>query len=128
MSTHISPKDADFLREMNKKETTAIREDTGKVRLDLISPIATIGTAQVLTYGASKYPLHNWRKGLQWSRCIGSLMRHLFKFMAGEDFDQETGLPHIDHVASNAMFLQEYFRTHKELDDRYNTELKENGV
>jgi len=97
----------------------ATRHDSGKPQMDLLSPIAMEGTASILTFGAKKYAAHNWRKGMLWSRSIASLMRHLFKFIGGEDTDPESGLPHIDHVACNAMFLQEYFRTHKELDDRY---------
>ena len=97
----------------------ATRLDDGKNRVELLSPQAMMGTAQVLTFGAKKYAEHNWRKGMKWSRVLGSLMRHLFLFMAGEDYDKESGLPHVDHIACNAMFLQEYFRTHRELDDRW---------
>lgn len=80
------------------------------------------GLAQVLTIGLVKYPNSQWKQGLKWSRVIASLLRHTFKFMAGEDIDPESGCPHVDHIASNAMFLQEYFRTHKEFDDRIKTQ------
>lgn len=99
--------------------TGALRFDTGKARMDLISPIAIKGLAQVLEVGSRKYAPNNWRKGMDWSRAYGSLLRHMFAFIGGEDCDSETGLPHVDHIACNAMFLQEYFRTHPELDDRY---------
>jgi len=102
----------------------AARSDAGKARLDLLSPVAMEGTAQILGFGAVKYAAHNWRKGMAWSRCLASLMRHLLAFMGGEDYDKESGLPHIDHVACNVMFLQQYFRTNKDLDDRYKEENK----
>ena len=102
-----------------ENKDAAFRLDTGKNRLDLLSVIAMEGTAQVMTFGAIKYAEHNWRKGMKWSRCISSLLRHTFKFIAGEDIDPESGLPHVDHMACNVMFLQEYYRNNKDLDDRY---------
>lgn len=115
-----------------KKATTGLRYDAGKARVELISPIALMGLARVLTKGAKKYADHNWRKGMAWSRCIGSLIRHLFLFMSGEDYDYDakcpdcqastcinhTGELHVDQILCNAMFLSEYARTHRELDDR----------
>lgn len=111
----------------------AARLDAGKAQLELISPVAMVGLAKILTFGAKKYAANNWRKGMNWSRCIGSLKRHLAAFEAGIDLDRDdncegcqrgdclnhTGLYHIDQVLCNAMFLSEYVRTHKELDDRY---------
>lgn len=97
----------------------AVKYDSSKPRMELLSAIALEGTAAVLTYGAAKYSANNWRKGFAWTRIIGSTMRHLLAFARGEDLDPETGLPHLDHAACNIMFLQEFFRTHKHLDDRY---------
>ena len=116
----------------------AARFDTGKLRLDLISPIAMQGLANILTFGARKYASHNWRKGMSWSRCIASLKRHLTDFEAGIDRDYDescegckagnctnhTGGLLIDQVLCNAMFLSEYARTHTELDDRYKVDPK----
>jgi hypothetical protein len=102
--------------------------------MELLSGIALRGTASVLTKGAIKYASHNWRKGMPWSRCIGSLMRHLTEYLNGVDYDyypetcdgcktntckDHTGELHIDQVICNTMFLQEYARTHKHLDDRF---------
>lgn len=92
--------------------------DTGKTPCELLSPIAMLATADVLAFGARKYAPNNWRKGLAWSRVIGAILRHLFAFMQGEDLDKETGLPHLDHMGAEIMFLQEFYRTKKELDDR----------
>lgn len=95
------------------------KSDDGKIPCELLSPAALLGTAEVLRYGAKKYSINDWRKGLAWSRLIGAVFRHLLAFMAGEDLDKETGLPHLDHAATEIMFLQEFFRTRKDLDDRY---------
>lgn len=99
--------------------TIGVRKDAGKIRMELIDPIAMEGLAKVLTFGAAKYADHNWAKGMKWSRVTGSLLRHLFKFISGEDYDEESGLPHIDHVLCNAMFLCNYFRKQRAHDDRF---------
>lgn len=62
---------------------------------------------------------HNWRKGHDYSRITNSLQRHLNAFQAGEEVDPESGLPHVDHILCNALFLSGAVREHPELDDRY---------
>lgn len=104
-----------------EKFSEGVKFDQGKVRTDLLDPLAMEGTAEVLGKGAIKYEDRNWEKGMKWSRPYGALLRHLFAFWRGEDIDPETGLYHIDQVGCNAMFLQRYFRTHKEWDDRPNS-------
>jgi hypothetical protein len=99
--------------------TIGTKHDTGKPPCELLSPIALEATAQVLAFGAKKYAAHNWRNGLAWMRITGAIFRHLFAFMRGEDLDPETGLPHVDHLGCEVMFLQELYRTRKDLDDRY---------
>ncbi len=98
---------------------TAKRFDKDKAPLDLLPTEPLLGVAMVLAFGATKYGRNNWLGGMVWSRVLGSLLRHIFKFMAGEDLDSESGLPHVDHIATNALFLSQYFRSHKKLDDRH---------
>jgi len=104
--------------EVERHTDQGLRYNTGKPRVDLLDPMALEGTAVVLTYGATKYAERNWEKGMAWSKVIASLLRHVFLFMKGEDIDKESGLPHVDHIGTNAMFLQRYYRTHKDKDDR----------
>ena len=96
----------------------ANRNNEGKVRLGLISPIAEVELGKVLTKGAEEYEPYNWCKGLKWTECIDSLKRHLNSFQQGIDRDKQTGELHMAHIMANAMFLIEYYYTHKELDDR----------
>jgi hypothetical protein len=95
------------------------KHDTGKAPLSLLSPIALLGTAQVLAHGATKYGRHNWRGGFDWCRVLDAIGRHLLSFQNGEDLDPDSGLPHLDHAACGIMFLQEFYRTRKDLDDRW---------
>jgi hypothetical protein len=104
------------------KSTVGLRYDADKPRMDLIDPIAMEGLSIVLAVGAKKYADHNWAKGMKWSRVLGSLLRHTYKFMRGEDLDAESGLPHVDHILCNAMFLSNYYRQQKSYDDRFKQE------
>ena len=74
--------------------------------------------ARLFAFGAKKYADRNWEKGMPWSKVLAPLLRHAFKWMAGEDNDKETGLDHMVHVMWNAMILVEYGRLYRNLDDR----------
>ena len=87
------------------------RFNEGKLRYDLIHPIAQEGLVRVLTLGAKKYEPRNWEKGMSWSSILASLKRHLAAIEKGEDFDLETGEFHIDHVQCNAHFLSAYLKS-----------------
>lgn len=97
---------------------TAKRADSGKTQYDLIPPDPLQQIADVFTNGAVKYGERNWEGGMAYSRVLNSMLRHVQAFRKGEDVDQESGLPHMAHVAANAIFLLEYANTHTECDDR----------
>lgn len=63
--------------------------------------------ANVLTFGARKYKPNNWKQCSDTGRYLAAAHRHLNAVAGGEDLDPETGLPHIDHVMCNLMFLSE---------------------
>lgn len=101
-----------------------LRYNQGKLRYDLIHPVAEKGLVQVLTKGSQKYAERNWEKGMKWSNIISSLKRHIAAIEAGEDYDKETGLLHADHVQCNAHFLSAYYKIYPEGDDRPHKYLK----
>jgi len=91
------------------------RFDEGKERVDLIPPDAMMCIGKVMGYGATKYydssiprPEQNWQRGQKLSKVVGPLLRHLYKYLMGYDLDSESGLPHLAHVAANAIFLLTY--------------------
>lgn len=98
----------------------ASRHNSGKAQLSMILEArhAMEGMAGVLTFGAKKYDRGNWHKGLPHADICDSMLRHISAYLAGEDVDSESGLPHVDHILTNAMFLAEGYRTHPELDNR----------
>jgi len=110
---------AETVAAIEKQFGTALKFDDGKLPLHLLSTEAMNQTAAVLQFGADKYAAHNWRKGFVWSRPLAAAMRHITAFNAGEDKDPESGLSHLAHAACCIMFLLEFEKTHKELDDRY---------
>ena len=95
------------------------KDDSGKLRYDLVSEVGLRRVTEVYTFGAKKYADHNWRKGIAWSRIFAAIMRHLWAFWRGEDLDPESGLPHLAHAAWGCLTLLEYRETRRELDDRY---------
>ena len=82
--------------------------DGEKLRVDLLPPIGITSIADILTFGAKKYADNNWKKGIKFSRVYGALQRHLLAWYGGEEFDHESGLPHLWHAACNLMFLTYY--------------------
>jgi len=98
---------------------SAVKHDDGKAPMNLLSREALEQTAMVMAFGKEKYAAHNWRKGFAWSRPLSAAMRHLMAFNDGEDKDPESGLSHLAHAACCIMFLLEFEKTHKDLDDRF---------
>ena len=93
--------------------------DGGKLPLDLVDPVAIDGLAAVLGFGAKKYAAHNWRGGIEYTRLIAALQRHMSEILKGVDTDPESGLPHIDHVGCCWMFLSWHMKTRPDMDNRY---------
>lgn len=95
-----------------------IKNDAGKVRLELLPVRALEEVGKVLTLGAAKYADDNWRKGMSWRRCLGAGIRHTFSFLRGENLDPETGLCHLAHATCCLLFVLTYFLTKTGTDDR----------
>jgi hypothetical protein len=94
--------------EKNKRDKEGTRFDQGKNRLDIIPPEWIWALADVLTQGAVKYDVHNWEKGMNWSRILGSGLRHVVYYIAGQKYDKETGCHHLAMAAWNFLALMSY--------------------
>lgn len=84
-----------------------LKFDSGKPRMALVPPSLGLEVGKVVTYGAKKYKVNNWRKVKSQEPYINALERHLAAFKSGEVYDPESGLPHMSHIACNAAFLIE---------------------
>ncbi len=83
-----------------------IKHDSGKPQWHLLPYDALSYVVKVMTFGADKYGPGNWRQlEAPEDRYFSALMRHLAAWQLGERFDPETGLPHLAHAATNALFL-----------------------
>ena len=99
-------------------ETGARKADVGKLRYDLLPPDAIREVARVYTIGARKYADRNWEKGMEYSRLIGALKRHLNAWEAGEEYDPTDGQHHLASVAWCALGLLAYCLRRIGTDDR----------
>ena len=98
------------------------KNDAGKARWDLMPEAALAEVLKVLEVGAQFYGPRNWAENHQdvkWSRYLNALERHLKKFKRGQDFDEETGLDELAHMAANVLFLLTYRLKGLGVDDRW---------
>lgn len=81
--------------------------DAGKNRVGLVLggfPNALLEVSKVGTGGAIKYSDNGWKTVPNgFDRYTDAMLRHHFKFEAGEFNDQDTGLSHLAHRAWNAL-------------------------
>ena len=105
---------------MEKKSSLADRFNDGKPRLGMIPLDCHKWEADGFEYGANKYAMHNWRKGMPISEQIDSLMRHLNAFyFEHEDLDPESKVHHLGLAQCNLAMMVNTLINHPELDDRY---------
>lgn len=106
-------------------KAVGIKNDQGKTPYDLLSPWFLEGTAQVLAFGVKTYAPYNWALGILFSRVFAALQRHLWAWQAGEERDEESGMPHLWHASCCLMFLVHYTShtgQYEAFDDRFGYE------
>lgn len=94
------------------------KDDGDKVRLDLIPVRPLMMLGERYTVGSKKYGDYNWTKGMKWGRVYGALLRHIFKWWAGEKYDTEDNGHHLAAACFCLFTLMEYERINIEGDDR----------
>ena len=98
--------------------TDGLKHDGGKPRLDLVPPelIEAVGT--VMTHGAEKYGEASYRN-VEPKRYRSALMRHICKWLKDpHGKDEDSGLPHLWHIACNVAFLLELDKQETEPEER----------
>ena len=89
--------------------TIGRKYDGGKPMYGLLPPKALRSTVDVLTFGAKKYEIDNWKYVSDSKRrYFDAAQRHLWDWKEGERFDSESGLHHLSHAICCLMFLYEH--------------------
>lgn len=95
---------------------TGGRKGTKLARFDMVPPDVLWELAEHYGKGEAKYEsdetgLPNWQRGYSWRLSSAALMRHLFLWLSGEDFDKETGSSHLVCVMWHCIALR-WFQLH----------------
>ena len=91
------------------KSSKEFKADAGKsnpLLLYLGLPRALTAANRVLDYGAQKYEAHSWQS-VAVERCAAAARRHQRARDLGELADDESGLLHLAHEATNILFQLE---------------------
>lgn len=91
-------------------ETQSAKADAGKPRLTLVPRKIIWAIASIRMYGNAKYPdggPDNWKR-VEPQRYRDAAFRHFLAYLDDpKGVDEESGLPHIWHLATNIAFLIE---------------------
>ena len=93
---------------LTEKKDQSIKADAGKPQLRLVPTEIINCIARVREFGNKKYGDSNsWRK-VEKERYVDAMFRHLLKYINdNKSVDEESGLPHLWHLATNVAFLCE---------------------
>jgi hypothetical protein len=84
------------------------KSDQGKTRLTLVPRQILFDVARIREYGCAKYgDPDNWKR-VEPERYRDAMMRHMCAYLDDPTgVDEESGLPHLWHMACNVAFLCE---------------------
>ena len=97
----------DFLFE-KKDNNQSAKADEGKLRLSLVPRKIIFEIAKIREYGCQKYKdPDNWKR-VEIERYRDAAYRHFMAYLDEPNgVDEESGLPHLSHLACNIAFLCE---------------------
>lgn len=93
-------------------------------QMGALDPRSLVEVGKVAGFGAKKYARYNFAKGYAWSLSYDAIQRHLMAFWDGENFDAESGLPHIAHAGWHCLTLLTFMLRKRGTDDRFPQEIK----
>lgn len=94
--------------EKTKRQGQEAKADSGKPRVTLVPRKMIYDIARIREYGNRKYgDPENWRT-VDPERYRDAMMRHMLAYLDDpHGVDEESGLPHLWHLACNVAFLCE---------------------
>lgn len=98
-----------YTPEQNPDETDqTIKADAGKPKLTLVPQQIIFDVARVREYGLQKYGTSESWKSVDIQRYRDAAYRHFLAYLKDpHGVDEESGLPHLSHLACNIAFLCE---------------------
>lgn len=88
-----------------------IKADAGKPQLTLVPTEIIRGIARVREFGCQKYKDANGWKNVELERYHNALLRHTLAIWDDlESKDDESGLLHLEHIATNVAFILELIK------------------
>lgn len=102
------PADWEFPESLSEQHDQSVKHDAGKIRPTLVLPSLIRAAAAVRMHGVKTYiDPENWRQ-VSSERYRDALYRHWLAYLDDQKaVDDESGLPHLWHMACNIMFLIE---------------------
>ena len=86
------------------------------------------GVSKVSKLGAEKYGLFNYQKGMDWSRLVDALGRHMTSYFMKDFIDEESTLDHRYHMLANCFMLSYYLYKDVGVNDLKETENEQQSV
>lgn len=103
-----------MIDDTNPKDLLGIR----KPPLHLVAPALALWVSKVFGFSAKKYGPYNWReKKVRLSIYLDAIERHLLAMKDGQEFDEESGLPHAAHIGANIAVMLDAAATGNLLND-----------
>ena len=98
---------------MNDLYDQNVKADAGKDRLTMVPPSIIRAIAKVRMYGSNKYGSDDNWKLVSKERYEDAAYRHWLAYLEDPNgVDDESGLPHLWHLACNIAFLIEFQKGH----------------
>lgn len=101
------------------EEARGIKHDQDKPDLSLVPAEFSAEVARGFMYGANKYGRYNYLNGMDWTRIIAAIKRHVDAFQEGEDLDPESGVSHLAHASCGLAMLLVYYKRGLGTDNRH---------
>lgn len=106
--------DGDYIvyseRNKEKDPSQTAKVDAGKLQLTLVPTQIIRDIAEVRMYGNKKYHDPDSWKTVEESRYRDAAFRHFLAYLEDPDgVDEESGIPHLKHLACNIAFLCEFY-------------------
>jgi hypothetical protein len=99
----------------NPKDRIGIK----KPQLDLVPPALRVYAALAFKDGAAKYGPYNWRQNdVKASIYYAAVGRHLDAWFEGENYADDSGVPHLAHAAAGLAILIDALENDNLIDDR----------